>query len=241
MELERAESITATAVAAFWKGVRDCIPTLLGYLSLGFATGVVGKTAGLSTGEIVLMSVFLYAGSAQFIVAGMVAASTPAVSIIVTVFFVNIRHLLLSAALAPFFRKYSPWTNMLIGSQLTDETFGVAINRLTAHMKHSDKWMFGMNITAHLNWVAANLAGALFGAAIPDPDKYGLSYALPAMFVGLLVLQVADRKQWKADASIIISAIFIFIMAFLFVPGSIAVMFAATSAACIGVVAEKWK
>jgi 4-azaleucine resistance transporter AzlC len=221
---------------SFLQGAKDCVPTLLGYLSIGFAAGVVGNTAGLSTVEIVLLSIFLYAGSAQFIVAGMVAAASPAISIILTILFVNIRHLLLSAALAPFFRKYSAWKNMLIGSQLTDETFGVAISQLTIEMKNSDKWMFGLNVTAHMNWIAANLAGALFGAWIPDPEKYGLNYALPAMFIGLLVLSMASRKKLKTDLVVMIGAVVIFVAAFYIFPGYLAVIAAIICAALIGVV-----
>lgn len=61
---------------SFLKGVKDCIPTLLGYLSIGLAAGVVQKTAGLSIAEIALISLMLYAGSAQFIAAGMIAVSS---------------------------------------------------------------------------------------------------------------------------------------------------------------------
>ena len=114
----------------FWKGIKDCVPTMLGYLSIGFAAGVVEKTAGLSIAEIALMSLLLYAGSGQFIAAGMIAASNPISAIIFTVFFINLRHLLLSAAVSPYFRHLPPWKNMVVGSLLTDETFGVAINHL---------------------------------------------------------------------------------------------------------------
>lgn len=70
---------------SFLQGIKDCIPTLLGYLSIGFAAGVVEKTAGLSLGEIAMISVILYAGSAQFIAAGMIAAGSTAPSIIITI------------------------------------------------------------------------------------------------------------------------------------------------------------
>ena len=88
----------------FWNGVKDCVPTMLGYLSIGFAAGVVEKTAGLSIAEIAIMSLLLYAGSGQFIAAAMIAASNPISAIIFTVFFINLRHLLLSAAVSPYFR-----------------------------------------------------------------------------------------------------------------------------------------
>ena len=62
---------------SFWQGVKDCIPTLLGILKYCVAAGVVEKTAGLNMIEIALMSLLLYAGSGQFIAAGMIAASHP--------------------------------------------------------------------------------------------------------------------------------------------------------------------
>mgnify|MGYP001235034329 CR=1 FL=1 len=116
----------------FWGGVKDCDPTLLGYLSIGIAAGVVGATEGLSMLQIGLLSVFLYAGSAQFIVASMIGAGSSAIAIIGTIFFVNLRHLLLSAAISPLFRQYSWKKNLLLGAQLTDETFAVACKRRIA-------------------------------------------------------------------------------------------------------------
>lgn len=72
--------------ATFMQGVKDCIPTLLGYLSIGFAAGVIEMTAGLSLAETALLSLILYAGSAQFIAAGMLASNGSAVAIIFTIF-----------------------------------------------------------------------------------------------------------------------------------------------------------
>lgn len=243
---KRGESMpngTSDAVEelTFWGGVRDCVPTLLGYWSIGFAAGVVGATAGFNVLEIGLLSVFLYAGSAQFIVAAMASAGSSIISIIVTVFFVNVRHLLLSAAIAPLFRPYSVFKNFLLGVQLTDETFGVAVNRLSLHANHRDKWMFGLNVTAQLNWVIATLAGAWFGAWIPDPERFGLHFALPAMFVGLVVQQIMHRKQWRTDLIVAGTTVAYFAVLFLWLPSHIAVILAAVGAACTGLAVERWR
>lgn len=228
----------AEEILSFRQGVIDCIPTLLGYLSIGFAAGVIEATAGLSLLEIGLLSLFLYAGSAQFIVAGMLTVGAPITSIIITVFFVNLRHLLLSAALAPKFTSYSPMKNMIIGSQLTDETFGVAISRITGPVRNLDKWMLGLNMTAHINWIVANLVGALLGGWIADPERYGLHFALPAMFIGLGAMIVMQRKQYKTDLIVIVSATGSFAIAFLWMPSYAAIMVAAVVAAIIGMVME---
>ncbi|MGG4049497.1 AzlC family ABC transporter permease [Paenibacillus favisporus] len=223
------------------QGIRDCIPTLLGYLSIGFAAGVVGKTSGLSVLEITLMSTLIYAGSAQFIMAGMIAAHGSAAAIILTVFIVNLRHLLLSAAMSPYFRHLSAFKTMFVGALLTDETFGVAMNKAMNRSSLSEKWMHGLNITAYLNWIIATIAGAFFGKWITDPEKYGLDFALTAMFIGLLVLQMISRKIIRKDLIVAVCAVLIVLGAGSFVSGSVAVIIATIVAAAIGMVVEKWK
>ncbi|MDQ0194368.1 AzlC family ABC transporter permease [Paenibacillus wynnii] len=226
---------------SFIKGVKDCLPTLLGYLSIGFAAGVVEKTAGLSIPEIAMMSIILYAGSAQFIAAGMIAAGSTATSIVITILFVNLRHLLLSAALSPYFRHLTPLRNLLIGSLLTDETFGVAITESAKKNKISEKWMHGLNITAYLNWIFANLAGAFLGQWISNPEKLGLDFALPAMFIGLLVLTILSRSKYAMDIIVGLIAMLIAIVVSLVWSASMGVIAATVVASTIGMVVEKTK
>lgn len=225
----------------FWQGVKDCVPTLLGYLSIGFAAGVVQHTSGLSILEITLMSLLLYAGSGQFIAAGLIAASHPISAIVFTIFFVNLRHLLLSAAISPYFRHLSAWKNMIIGAQLTDETFGVAINKLPRQQQANFYWMLGLNITAYLNWFVANIAGAYFGQWIPNPEAYGLDFALPAMFIGLLVLQMLSRKEYFVDILVALSAVFVVVAVNFLFSGSTSIIVGTILGATIGMVIERWK
>jgi len=226
---------------SFLDGVRACVPTLLGYLSIGFAAGVVEKTAGMSVMEIALISVLVYAGSAQFIAAGLIAAQSPAAGIIATIFIVNLRHFLMSAALSPYFRKLSPAKNTFVGALLTDETFGVAMQEAARANKISEKWMYGLNVTAYINWIAANIAGAVFGEWIADPESFGLDFALPAMFIGLLVLQIVSRKKLKADLAVALSAAVIGISASLLGAGSVGIILATMVAAAVGMAVESWK
>lgn len=226
---------------SFLQGVKDCIPTLLGYLSIGFAAGVVEKTAGLSIAEIAMISIILYAGSAQFIAAGMIAAGSTGASIIITILLVNLRHLLLSAALSPYFRHLTPMRNLLIGALLTDETFGVAIQE-SARKKHiSEKWMHGLNITAYLNWLFANLAGAVLGQWISSPEQWGLDFALPAMFIGLLVLTILSRNKYALDLVVGAIAVVVTVGVSILWSPNFGVIAAALIAPTIGMVMQKWK
>ncbi|UHA75913.1 AzlC family ABC transporter permease [Paenibacillus sp. 481] len=223
------------------QGVKDCLPTVLGYLSIGFAAGVLERAAGLTIMEILLMSLFVYAGSAQFITAGMVLAGAPVTAIIFTIFLANLRHLLMSAALAPYFRHLPIWKNTLIGLQITDETFGVAANHLANRALGSDKWMLGLNVTAYLNWAIANVAGAFFGQWIADPKAWGLDFALPAMFIGLLILQILSRGKLRTDVIVAASAAIIAFIGGLVGLDSFSIIIATVVAATMGMVVEKWK
>ncbi|MDF2681444.1 MAG: azlC, partial [Brevibacillus sp.] len=87
----------------------------------------------------------------------------------------------------------------------------------------------------------ANIAGAYFGQWIADPEKFGLDFALPAMFIGLLVLSMGSRKIWRLDIVVAISAVIITIGVSLVLGGNIGVIAATVIASTIGMVIEKWK
>ena len=84
---------------SLFRGMTKALPIALGYIPIGFAYGVLAQQAGLSTINTLLMSVIVYAGSSQLIAVGLFAATVPGLTIILTTFVVNLRHMLFSAAL----------------------------------------------------------------------------------------------------------------------------------------------
>lgn len=203
----------------FKDGVYACIPTLLGYIGIGIAAGVVGKSAHLSVLEITLLAVIIYAGASQFIVSGLMLVATPISAIIFTVFLVNSRHFLMSMATAPTFRKYSLLNNIGIGSLLTDESFAVAMNAIANKQPINAAWMHGLNLTAYITWIFSCFIGALIGEWLPDPTKFGLDYALVAMFIGLLYLQLIGDKTKRLTnrliAMLTVSALLVLLLRFI--------------------------
>ncbi|MER2189834.1 MAG: AzlC family ABC transporter permease [Solibacillus sp.] len=235
---ERVKSFTEDT---FIQGVRDCIPTLLGYISIGVAFGVVGIASGISVFEIFLLSVLVYAGSAQFIFCGLYLAGAPMSAIIVTVFIVNLRHLLMSLSVAPHFTKYSTLRNIGFGTLLTDETFGVAMTTLGKEGRLGGRWMDGLNITAYAVWIASCTIGGVIGGYLPNPESWGLDYALVAMFVALLVLTLANLPRTRLMhyiKCIGVMAICMYSFSYL-MPGHLAVLVSTVVVATIGVVMEK--
>lgn len=176
--------------------VKDTLPTMLGYIGIGIAFGVVGKAAGFSTLIIFLMSFIIYAGSAQFITVSLLAISTPILSIVLATFLVNARMILMSMTVAPFFKQESLLKNILIGTFLTDESFALGMNKqIATDHQLSFAWFNTANILSYGTWVGSTLVGALIGAFIPNPESLGLDFAIIAMFIGLLYLQVATNRQ----------------------------------------------
>lgn len=170
---------------------RQVAPIVMGYLPVGAAYGVLAQQAGLSLLNTVLMSVLVYAGSAQLIAVGMFAAGLNPVSIIVTTFVVNLRHLLMSASLAPSLKSWNKWELALFAYEITDESFAVHSMRF-ARGDLNKATCFGINALAQTSWVLASFAGYFAGASIPSVEPLGIDYALPAMFIALLVMQMKN-------------------------------------------------
>ena len=170
----------------------------MGYLPIGFAYGVLATNAGLSPRNVVLMSLITYAGASQFIAAGLFAAGASPASIVLTTFVTNLRHLLMTASLAPHLSGWR-WPRLaLFGYHVTDETFAVHAARLASEPVHPVE-AFCINVAAQAAWVSGSWLGVLGGQILPDPRPWGLDYALPALFVALLVLQIRPPDPERAD------------------------------------------
>lgn len=241
MSLSQSELTASIREDTFLQGVKDCIPTLLGYMSIGFAFGIVGISSHLSILEVALLSILVYAGSAQFIICALLVTSTPATAIIFTTFIVNLRHFLLSLTVAPYLTQYSLLKNIGFGALLTDETFGVAANRIATQGKLQDRWMNGLNVTAYLCWIAACTIGAFSGQWISNPEAFGLDFALVAMFAALLVLQLQSEEKNKLThrlSLVLYMVISMLILTSIF-PSHVAVLISTLVVATIGVVTDR--
>ncbi|MDY6876240.1 MAG: AzlC family ABC transporter permease [Chloroflexota bacterium] len=218
-------------------GVTQAAPIMLGYIPIGLAFGVLAQKAGMSSLNTLLMSILVYAGSSQLIAIGLFAAGAPVLSVILTTFVVNLRHMLMSAALSPLLGRWRKVELAAFAYQLTDETFAIHSARLLTSSDPPNKAeVFGINMTAQVAWIFGTWLGTVVGQLITDVKPFALDYALPAMFVALLVLQIKDRVQ----------------IAVAFLTGVLAVgllllgveqwhVIAATLVgATIGVISEKW-
>ncbi|QLA17493.1 AzlC family ABC transporter permease [Desulfolutivibrio sulfoxidireducens] len=167
-------------------------PVVLGYVPVGFAYGVLAKNAGLSTTNVLGMSVLVFAGSAQFIAVGMLAAGASLAGIVLTAFVVNLRHLLFSAALSPAFAAWRRRDLALVAFELTDETFALHASGQAAGPPDRAETL-AVGVMAQAAWVAGSALGAWAGASVGPVTPIALDFALPAMFIALLAGQITGR------------------------------------------------
>jgi 4-azaleucine resistance transporter AzlC len=215
-------------------GIKRAMPIVMGYIPVGFALGVLAADAGLTPLKIGMMSLLVYAGSAQFIAVSMLSTGMGPLPIIVTTFLVNLRHILFSASLSPYFKEISQRLIPFISFYITDESFAVSITDVKeGNLSHA--YFLGLYITSYLSWVVSTVLGAAFGALIPDTKALGFDFALPGMFMALLCMQIKDYKT-KVVALVagVLSMFFIYA-----IPGNWNVILATVIAAAIGVLIEK--
>lgn len=167
---------------------------VLGYLPIGFAYGVLAGKAEISATNTILMSLIVFAGSAQFIAVGLFASGAGPATIIVTTFIVNLRHMLMAASLSPFLSRWSRWLQAFFAYELTDETF--ALHSSAPKVLETCKIeTLSLNITCQVSWVLGTILGVVAAHLIGDIKPLGLDFALSAMFIGLLVGQCLDKSR----------------------------------------------
>lgn len=220
---------------AWLVGVMRTVPIVLGYLPIGLTFGVLAQQAGLSAFNALMMSLLVYAGSSQLIAAGLFAADAPVSSIILTTFVVNLRHMLLSAAVAPFLKRWRKTELAAFAYQLTDETFAVHSAQFASDTPAKPA-IFATNVTAQAAWISGTGLGITLGQFITDVKPLGLDYVLPAMFIALLVLQIKDQVQ--IGVAIITGALSVLLL--MTGVGRWNVIFATVIGATLGVIIELW-
>ena len=145
----------------FWMGFKDTLPLVIGAIPFGIIFGALSINTGLSVGETISMSIFVFAGSSQFIAVELLGNFANGWVIVFTTFVVNLRHALYSATLAPYLKNLSLKWLVPLSFWLTDETFVVVIQKFKAKMTE-DKypWYFlGSAIFMYSNWQLSTLVG----------------------------------------------------------------------------------
>lgn len=170
----------------FVEGAKAATPIILGYIPVGIAYGMLAKATGLTFFKALSFSLFVYTGAGQMAAVTMLAQNAAYVTIVFTVFILNLRHIIMSTCIMEKMEKTSLPIRLLLSFWITDEVFAVSmtdkkINKLTP------AFLAGLSLFSYLFWNVGSALGILFSSVLPSIVSKSLGVSLYAMFIGLLV------------------------------------------------------
>lgn len=168
-------------------------PVMLGYVAIGLPCGIMESAIGFTPLMCFLVSCTFYSGAGQFMYSNMWMAGSPLYSIIASVSFVNTRQVLYSAAFSPYFSKVGKLLSFLFAATVTDESFGVNLDRFQTDATWTPAHAFGTNVCCMLSWASANALGCALGAILNLPLAI-TSFAMTSIFICLLAAQRITRQ-----------------------------------------------
>jgi len=176
------------------RGAYACLPLLPSTMIFGAVLGVLAAQRGLSLGELLFMSLTVFAGSAQFVSVDLWRETVPAATIIIATAVINMRYILIGASLRPVFRGRPLWVKVFGMHMVADENWAMT---MTQDNLANPGFLLGGGIFLGVVWATGNTAGYLLGGGIPDPEVYALDFAFTAVFAALTI------GMWKGKVDLL--------------------------------------
>ena len=176
------------------RGAIACLPLLPSTIIFGAVLGVLASQRGLSLGELLFMSLTVFAGSAQFVSVDLWRETIPAATIIIATAVINMRYILIGASLRPVFRGRPLWVKICGMHMVADENWAVTMTQTNLA---NPGFLLGGGIFLGVVWATGNIAGYLLGGGIPDPEVYALDFAFTAVFAALTI------GMWKGKVDLL--------------------------------------
>ena len=185
-------------------GTRSAVPIMLGYVPVGIAYGVMARQAGLNTWQTVLMSLTVYGGASEMMAAGMVAQGAAVLTIVLTTFILNLRHIIMSTCVFNQMQGGRLPVRMLAAFGVTDETF--AVYTTTANAPRTPRYFFSMALCSYLSWALGSWLGAIATGLLPGLHGNGRLAAL-VVLTALCNTVLCNVVQLDSGWSMILSTL----------------------------------
>lgn len=233
---ERARGVP-TRGEEFRAGMKATLPLEIGAIPFGIIFGAVAVNSGISGWGAALMSALVFAGSSQFVAAGLVSGGAGLAVIVLTTLVVNLRHALYSASLAPHMKHLPQRWLAPLGFWLTDESYLVVMARYSKrdHAPHKHWFFLGSAILMYTNWQVWTWVGIVAGQSIPNPQAWGLDFALPVTFIGMLVPGIRRRSAVLCVLAAVAGS-----LVFAGLPNKLGLIVTTLLAVAVGVTASRW-
>jgi predicted branched-subunit amino acid permease len=176
-------------------GFRLGIPVFVASAPFGVLFGALAAQQGVAFSDIVLMSATIFGGASQMVGIELFGKSIPAWVIVASIFAVNFRHVLYSAAVGRHITHWPLWKKAVGFFFLVDPIYAESERRIEAGRTIGFAWYMGIAIPVYVMWVVLSAVGGAFGARLPDTAALGLDFLLPIYFLGL-VMGFRKRPAW---------------------------------------------
>ncbi len=182
-----------TPRSAFMSGARDIFPILFGALPFGMVVGVVSAELNLTSIQTFAESALIFAGAAQLVALDLLDKDAALWVIVLSAGILNLRHVIYSASLAPFYKKLSPLWKAALSFSMVDQVYALSYAHHSENPTAPNKHWYHMGLASTIAcvWLVATMIGYFLGAIIPD--SWSLTFVIPLMFLALLVPSVKDR------------------------------------------------
>lgn len=168
------------------------MPLNLSYVPIGLAAGVLLHAAGFNTLLTALVSVVIFSGGAQFMIASMLTINAPLLSIVLMLFFLELRYALLGSSLSKYLRGQNEGFLFFFAVSMNDENYAVNYLKFATDKKWTPSDALQVEHWSLLFWSVSNVVGSLIGSAL----KINLDvvhFALTALFLYMIIMQVKSR------------------------------------------------
>lgn len=194
--------------AAFRSGMADFAPIIAGVVPFGAIAGIAAVNAGLSAIQAIGMSLIVLAGASQLATIDLLAQDAALVTIVFTALVINARFIMYSASLASYAKPLPSQQKAAMAYLLTDQAYAFSINRFatrseTPRVRYA--YYMGVGSTLWLTWQISTAAGAMLGTFVPE--TLSLDFAIPLVFIALLVPALRDRSDVLAAAAAAVLAV----------------------------------
>ena len=181
-------------------GVRDVLPLMLGIVPFALVAGIAAVDAGLGLAEAVGMSVIVFAGASQLAALELLGSNAPLAVVIGTAAVINLRMVMYSASIAPYFADYGRRLRAGLAYVLTDQAYALSVAEFDKNSDRS-RWRYYVGVAASLwvVWQIGTVVGVVIGTGVPD--SWGLTFAVPLVFLALLVPAMKDRPTTAAGVA----------------------------------------
>lgn len=180
------------------RGFQLCLPLGVSVFAYGLVFGILAVQAGMSAVQAGAMSLSVFAGASQLMVLEFWGPTLPWFGIVVTTLIVNLRHVLMGAALRDWLTGIPAWKAYGSLFFMTDESWALSMRELAGGGRDAG-FLLGAGLCIYVFWFTATCLGAssgyFVGSAMSDPSRWGLDFAFTAVFISLLIFFWKGRSD----------------------------------------------